>query len=118
MLILSSSATLTDDAKVMQSLRDYFKKEFEIEKAELHQRMQSLHMQIDTLQSAYEKEKTDHNLVLKAQTDKFEEKVFHLQKEINVLQASNTKLQFEKNQAISELQRLVAGVSVENTDYI
>ena len=117
MLILSFLATLTDDAKVMQSLREYFKKEFEIEKAELHQRMHSLQMQIDTLQSAYKKEKRDHNLV-KAQTDKFEEKVFHLQKEINVLQASNTKLQFEKNQAISELQRLVAGLSVENTDYI
>ena len=102
----------------MKTLREYFKKEFEIEKAELHQRIDSLQLHIDTLQSAYEKEKTDHNLALKAQRDKFEEEILHLHREINVLQASNTKLQFEKSQAISELQRLVAGLSVDNTNYI
>ena len=115
MLILSSSETLTDDAKVMQSLREYFKKEFETEKAELHQRMHSLQMQIDTHRTAYEKEKVDHNTTLKAQTD-LKEKILNLQSKINVLKASNTQLQFEKDQAISELQRLVPRLSVENME--
>ena len=115
MLILSSSAILTDDAKVMKSLREYFKKEFEIEKAELHQRMHSLQMQIDTHRTAYEKEKVDHNITLKAQTD-LKEKILHLQSKINILKASNTQLQFEKDQAISELQRIVARLSVENAE--
>ena len=72
-------------------------------------------MQIDTLQSSYEKKKTDHNTALKAQTD-FKEEILHLQSEINILKASNTQLQFEKDQAISELQRLVARLSVENME--
>ena len=77
----------------MQTLREYFKKEFEIEKAELQ-------IHIDTLQSAYEKEIRDHNLALKTQKDKFEEQMLHLKNEIYVLKASNTQLQ---DQIISKL---------------